>query len=75
MAKRMEYTVTVAPCSEATLQRAKDIFNKFVVKRVLAYIHEEVPEEQQEYVLDEYIRSLKEEVEKEKNGKVAHQGY
>ncbi len=66
MAKRMEYTVTVAPCSEAALKRAKEIFNKFIAKKVLEYIHEKVPAEHQEYVLDEYIKSLKEDIENEK---------
>jgi len=64
--------VTFAPCSEKDLQKAKEIFNGYIVRKVLNYIYETFPPEEQDYIKDEYVKFLKKKVkEKEQQKKVA----
>ncbi len=50
--------VTFAPYSENDLQRAKEIFNGYIVKKVLNFFSENFPPEEQDYIRDEYIKFL-----------------
>ena len=59
--------VTFAPYTEKDLQRAKEIFNGYIVKKVENYISETFPVEEQGYIREEYIKILKKKAENKKS--------
>ncbi len=58
--------VTFAPYSEEDLQRAKKIFNGYIVKKVTSFFAENFPPEEQDYIRDEYIKFLTKKIEAKK---------
>lgn len=63
--------VTFAPYTERDLQKAKEIFNGYIVKKVMNYISETFPPEEQDYIKDEYVNFLKKKIEDKKQKKTA----
>lgn len=63
--------VTIAPCSEKNLEKAKKIFNGYIVKKVMDYISETFPPEKQDYIKNEYVKYLKDKIEEKKQKKTA----